>query len=281
MAQRYFSGVALHPGTVVELDATESHHLLHVMRANVGDRICVFDGGPAEFFGQIVGKDRRHVRVEVLECSRNDSEPTRRILVAAPIPKGDRFRFLIEKLTELGAVAYLPLVTQRSVNSMSPALLKKAEQWMIEACKQSLRNRRLQILAPQDISTVLARPGIGDRIVACTPRDAQECFPQAPPDSDSGHFSAESGDIPGSGGDRDLPDFDLLLLVGPEGGLTPEELAAASGHGFRPLVIGPHVLRIETASMAGLAVLLEESRLAADRPLRQDVRLESSERLGS
>jgi 16S rRNA (uracil1498-N3)-methyltransferase len=267
MAERFYSEVPVAVGQVVSLDELQSHHLLHVMRASVGTQVQVFDGGPDAYLAQIVGKDRRTVRVEVLEVVPvAASLATPRVLVAAPVPKGDRFRFLVEKLTEMGADAYQPLLTHRSVNALTPSLVKKAEQWGIEACKQAGRNRLLQILPAAGLDEVLAAVrAVPQRWVACTPSDlpvvkaagtevvcgageARECGSGASAVRAVGQAAAGLS-------------YDVAVVVGPEGGLTPEELERLASEGWRPVQVGPHVLRIETAAVAVLAGILTGARL--------------------
>jgi 16S rRNA (uracil1498-N3)-methyltransferase len=261
MAERFYSEKPVSVGQVVALDDLQSHHLLHVMRAAVGDQVQVFDGSPQAFTAQVAAKDRRTVRLEILApVPVASSWDIPAVLVAAPVPKGDRFRFLIEKLTEMGTVAYQPLLTQRSVNPLTPGVAKKAEQWVIEACKQSGRNGLLQIRpAAQLVDVMSACRSLSERIVACTPDDHQRAVDAAnsrptaaeacqPPASSAGGCGVDSG-----AGAASLPRLDTAIVVGPEGGLTAGELGSLVGEGWRPLQIGPHVLRIETAAVAILA----------------------------
>lgn len=261
MAERFYSEKPVSVGQIVALDDLQSHHLLHVMRAAIGDQVQVFDGSPQAFTAQVAAKDRRTVRLEVVAAvpvAASCDVPA--VVVAAPVPKGDRFRFLIEKLTEMGTVAYQPLLTQRSVNPLTPSVSKKAEQWVIEACKQSGRNELLQIRpAAQLVDVIAAYRSLPERIVACTPDDHQRAVdaakipPEAPegcqpPAGSAGGCGVESG-----AGELSFRRPDTVIVVGPEGGLTAGELASLAGEGWRPLQIGPHVLRIETAAVAILA----------------------------
>lgn len=270
MAERFYSEKPVAIGQIVALDDLQSHHLLHVMRAVVGDQVQVFDGSPQAFTAQVAAKDRRTVRLKILAAlpAEGLSEPrtdTPAVLVAAPVPKGDRFRFLIEKLTEMGAVAYQPLLTQRSVNPLTPSLLRKADQWGIEACKQSGRNRLLQILPAAGLVDVIAAvQSIPERILACTPADLQRAAaaPASSAWAADGYQRAGDGQpegvARGSGGDSvachaSLSGIAMAIVVGPEGGFSPSEWKSLAGHGWRPLQIGPNVLRIETAAVAILA----------------------------
>jgi 16S rRNA (uracil1498-N3)-methyltransferase len=146
--------------------------------------------------------------------------------VAAPLPKGDRAHFLLEKLTELGVTSFIPLRTRRSVVHPGEGKRDKLERIVIEASKQCGRNRLLEIeplvdwgiyCSQQDLPAVrwLAHRGGTDRLEA-GPRDT-------------------------------------VLAVGPEGGFTDEEIEAARQNGWSLVDLGPTTLRVETAAMALVA----------------------------
>jgi len=261
MSERFYSEHPVSVGEIVALDDLQSHHLLHVMRAGVGDLVQVFDGGPHAFGARVASKDRRTVRLEILaELPLGTSPHAAAVLVAAPPPKGDRFRFLIEKLTEMGATTYQPILTQRSVNPLTPSLLKKAQQWVIEACKQSGRNRLLTIQPVADLTAVVAAlASVPERIAACVPGDLGRATVPAPPDQSRPPCPAAGGEAGGS--QPPLQTTDVAIVVGPEGGLTPQELDLLASSGWRSIQIGPHVLRIETAAVAVLASFWGRSQL--------------------
>lgn len=286
MAERFFSHVPLELGCDIELDANQSHHLLHVMRAKVGDAIVLFDGSPRSFHGRVLSTGRRSVRVMVDREAAAAPQP-HSIGVASAVPKGDRVRFLVEKVTELGGGAFLPLQTARTANPWSGSLQKKAEQWTVEACKQALRNEPLAILAPCGLEVFLSQYSRGATLwIACTPEDSQRLRAEAGGGPQlEGADSGDAGetDDPGPFGRAyglDLPEilerpesgdtFDMpatfkvhapkqWVMIGPEGGWTPAELDLAACYGARPLSLPPYVLRIETAAIASLVRLSQAS----------------------
>jgi 16S rRNA (uracil1498-N3)-methyltransferase len=146
---------------------------------------------------------------------------------AVPLPKGDRAQFLLEKLTELGVMRFVPLQTARSVVHPRETKLEKLERYVIEASKQCGRNRLLQVGPLTAWADYCRRPDLpvlrllGDRHGAAWPGPA--------------------------GGD-------VVFAVGPEGGLTDEEVAMATTAGWRLVGLGPRTLRVETAALA-LAVI--------------------------
>ncbi len=253
MPDRFFSHSPLELGRLVELDQQQSHHILHVLRAELGDEACLFDGSPDEFLARVQGKDRRTVRLEVVARVERSAPVIDRVLVAAPVPKGDRFRYLIEKLTEIGVSAYLPILTKRAVNPLTPSLQQKIEQWVIEACKQCGRNQLLTALEPLRLPDFLRfSERVPERYVACTPADFANV---AAPVGSEWTGDPQRGELRLADISTEL-NFARALLVGPEGGFTSDELGEIHGRGWHPQVLGPFILRMETAAIAGAAVLV-------------------------
>src|SRR5256885_12162754 len=102
MAERFYVSSPLAPGAV-ELDGPEAHHLAVVCRVRPGDAVCLFNGDGREYPASVVEAGKRRVSLEVTAAEAPARELGFRLEVAAPLPKGDRAQFLLEKLTELGA----------------------------------------------------------------------------------------------------------------------------------------------------------------------------------
>src|SRR5436309_2835197 len=144
MSERFYLNLPLHPG-VVELTGAEAHHLAAVRRLRPGDAVCLFNGDGREYPAEVVEVGRRHVALRVLRADAPPHERPSRLEVAAPLPKGDRAQFLVEKLTELGVTSLVPLRTSRSVVHPGDAKREKLERYVIEASKQCGRNVLLEI----------------------------------------------------------------------------------------------------------------------------------------
>src|SRR4051794_40523051 len=114
MADRYFVDQPLGPG-LVELDGPEAHHLATVCRLRPGDAVVLFNGEGPQYPAVVKAVARRSVTLEVGAAETPSRERPFRLEVAAPLPKGERADFLIEKLTELGVTAFTPLHTARTV----------------------------------------------------------------------------------------------------------------------------------------------------------------------
>src|SRR5262245_28198643 len=108
MADRFYVNCPLAPGPVV-VSGPEAHHLAAVCRVRPGDAVCLFNGDGHEYPAEVEAVGRREVVVSVRAIATPAREVGHRVEVAAPLPKGDRAQFLLEKLTELGVTTFVPL----------------------------------------------------------------------------------------------------------------------------------------------------------------------------
>src|SRR5215467_11499455 len=130
MAERFYVNCPLAVGPVV-VHGPEAHHLATVCRVRPGDQVCLFNGDGHEYPAEVVAAGRRDVTLRVLAVDSPHRELPFPLTVAAPLPKGDRAQFLLEKLTELGVTAFVPLRTQRSVVHPGEAKRDKLERYVI------------------------------------------------------------------------------------------------------------------------------------------------------
>lgn len=235
MTPPLFVVACLGAGDLVELTGAEAHHAGTVKRLSVGELALLTDGrgGLAEARVAEVSRDR--VRFEVL-ARRLLPEPQPRFTVVQALPKGERAEIAVELLTELGADEIVPWAAERSVAVWrGEKAARGAEKWRrtaLEAAKQSRRGRIPVVAELAGSAAVAERIAAADRAVLL-------------------HAEADQPlagiELPAAG--------ELLLVVGPEGGLAPAELAAFIECGARPARLGPEVLRTSTAGAAALAVL--------------------------
>ena len=222
MAERYYVNGLLAPGPVV-LTGAEAHHLAVVCRLRPGDHVVLFNGDGRQYPAEVGAVSKRCVTVAVRGVEAPARELGFRLEVAAPLPKGDRAQFLVEKLTELGVTAFVPLRTKRSVIDPSEARRDKLQRTVIEASKQCGRNVLLRVEAPADWEAYCVRGDLPAwRLLA--------------------HPGGEARLAP-AGQDR-------AVAVGPEGGFTDEEVACARAAGWQVIDLGPRILRVETAALA-------------------------------
>ncbi len=202
----------------------EAHHLATVLRARPGDAVSLFNGDGAEYQALVVEVHKKQVTIDVTGRHSPQRELDFRLEVAAPLPKGDRGDFLLEKLTELGVSRFVPLRTERSIVHPREARLDKLERAVIEASKQCGRNVLMEI-GP-----------LTDWAGYC--RDVE-----LPAERLVGHLGSKP--IPAvqrTGG--------IAVAVGPEGGFTDAEVLVAQNAGWITVGLGPRILRVETAALA-------------------------------
>ncbi|MFO7905113.1 MAG: RsmE family RNA methyltransferase [Pirellulaceae bacterium] len=228
MGNRFFAAPPITSDRAT-LTGAEAHHLQHVMRATVGDEITLFDGKGREFSGRIACIGRSEVEVVLTGSQAVSREPVRKTVMGLALPKGNRQRWVIEKLTELGVTRVVPLRTARSVAHPNQGALKKFERFVVEACKQCGRNQLM------DVSTL-----------TCF-----EDFLASAPDSAVKWIADPEGE-PARNGDGD--ETSAYLAIGPEGGFTREECREAEAAGWRAVSLGPRVLRVETAAIVSATV---------------------------
>jgi 16S rRNA (uracil1498-N3)-methyltransferase len=226
------------------LPAGASRHV-QVLRLQPGDALVLFDGRGGQWCAEVVDIGRKAVQARLLGHEAVERELRTPVTLALGMPANERMDALVEKATELGVSAIVPLVCERSVLRLAGERAERRQaHWQavaVAACEQSGRNRVPAIHAPQPL-----RAGL-----AAAPADALRLV-----------LSLADGTRPLRNRLADAaPGRPLWLLSGPEGGLAPAELAAAAAAGFQPTTLGARVLRADTAPLAALAVVaaLEES----------------------
>lgn len=246
---RFFCPLPLAPGMQLELPPAAARHV-QVLRMQPGQTLTLFNGAAptaddkstvtfvgGEFEATIIRMGRSEVLVELGLHRAIEREAQPRVHLAIGMPANERMDWLVEKATELGARSLQPLMTERSVLRLKGERAeKKIGHWRgvaIAACEQSGRNQLPVIHEVCAFGDWLQRPtsGLPNQRLLLTLRENSQAL------------SAQSRTQ------------DLLVLCGPEGGLTPEEEQAALAQGFVPTRLGRSVLRSETAALAALAAL--------------------------
>ncbi len=240
MADRYFSSQPI-SAEQITLEGDEARHLARVMRAQPGDEAVVFDGSGAEFLCEVATVGRNAVQLFIRERREITKELPVHVTLAVSLPKGDRQRWLIEKLTELGAARLQPLRTERSVAQPSANALERLRRGVIEASKQCGRNRLLEISDAADWTSFV-------RDEETTPHPDQPCLVADPSGADP--FATT---ILGRQLDKNTAALQLTIAIGPEGGFSDAELAVAREHGWGIVNLGARILRVETAAVAAMA----------------------------
>lgn len=229
--ERFFLPRPLQLATV-ELDGSEAHHLMHVLRAQVGNRVGLFNGRGDEALAELTGLGKRSAEMRIIETWTTPAE-TREVILATALPKGDRARWLMEKATELGVTRLIPLQTVRSVVEPGQGKLDKLEQAAIAACKQCGRSHLPQVDPLTPLAAVL-------REFAADPPQRITLLADSRAELSLGQLFAS----------LTAPPPMIVALIGPEGGFTDDEVAAASMASATPVRLNSNVLRIETAALA-------------------------------
>ena len=246
---RIYTPGPLAADTNISLTPSGANHVVRVLRLRVGDEIGVFDGDGNEFRATIESVKGSRVIVRIGETVPTENDSSMHITLIQGVSRGERMDWVVQKATELGVVSIVPVITARSVVKLDRAQsAKKQEHWRsiaIGACEQCGRARIPEIATPISLQEYLrAIPddsGNGD-----TPHFASHFEIVLDPTASQSLASMASGN-------GECPHF--RLLIGPEGGLDDDELAAALRAGFISLKLGPRILRTETAAVAAIAVL--------------------------
>lgn len=226
-------------GDLATLCGDEAHHFCRVMRGKINDEIILFDGNGLSFRGKVESAQKNIVSVRIFETILDEIESPLRLTVASALPKGDRQRFLIEKLSELGVARFVPLRLQRSVARTNERTTAKFRRYVIEAAKQCDRNVLMEITEEMTIDKFNSLLGEDGTKLILHPVSLGEVGQTTPKEL------IQNG----------LPEK-IAVLVGPEGSFMDQEIESALQYGFKPMEIGKRILRTETACIAAAALLL-------------------------
>lgn len=231
MSRRFFVDSPI-TGDAAVLTGQEAQHLSKVMRAKVGDELILFDGGGAEFTARVEKIGRAQVDLSIITKCEIDRELPFRLVIGVALPKGDRQRWLVEKLVELGVTELVPLVTARGVAQPIGNALERLQRAVVEASKQCGRNRLMVVGEACTLETFLANASDSNlRLIA---------HPPAIGDAAASWISRAER---------------VVVAIGPEGGFTDQELAIAEQQHWNKVSLGSRVLRTETAAVAIAAVI--------------------------
>ncbi|GAB5412707.1 MAG: 16S rRNA (uracil(1498)-N(3))-methyltransferase [Congregibacter sp.] len=235
---RFFTAETLRSGQRLMLEKEVSRHISKALRMRIGERLYLFDGSGVEARADIVSIDRQGVSVDIGDTHFVDRESPLAITLAVALSRGDRMDTIMQKSTELGVTAIWPFVSERTgVKLDGERLLRKQEHWQkiaISACEQCGRNRIPKLSPVMSYENLLETAKVSESSLRLLlhPEGKAKTLPEV----------CES----------------LLLMVGPEGGFTDGEVVAATYAGFKPFLLGPRILRAETAPLTAIAVAQAE-----------------------
>lgn len=232
---RFYCPLPLSCANIVDLPEKVAHHV-HVLRLQIGDEITLFNGQGGEFLAKISHLSKKQTQVTIESFNDREAEPAYPVTLAQALPEGSKMDWILEKATELGATHIQPLAAQRCVVKLNAERAeKKQAHWqgiLVSAAEQSGRNRIPQLADTISVKTWLAQKTDQPRILL-SPRATQSLAQWT----------------------KDTPPQPVTIMIGPEGGFTPEEETLAEQNGALLLSMGDRILRTETAGLAVLAVL--------------------------
>lgn len=232
---RIFQPIELTINSTIQLDEAATHHVARVLRAKVANYLTLFNGEGGEYQGIITLINKKSVTVEIKKFIDREVESPLELYLAQGISRGEKMDFTIQKAVELGVKKIIPLITERcNVKLDEERREKRLQHWssiIIGACEQSGRNTIPEISVPQAFETFLQTIHADHKLVL-TPHAQTKLSNISIPTKSS-----------------------IVLLIGPEGGLSDKEVQTAVRHQFSPLQLGPRVLRTETAAIAAITAL--------------------------
>jgi len=236
MISRFFCPPPLPELLEYELPAAVAHHADRVLRLRPGDPLVLFDGAGGEVPATLVSLGKKaSARLDTRQPIERES--VLRFTLVQALASGDKMDLIIQKAVELGAVGVIPLAAERSILKLNAERAgKRLAHWrqvLVSACEQCGRNRLPVISGVLSLDDYLdTRAGDVARLVL------------APGDTEGDR--ERLCDLP-------RPSGEVHVLVGPEGGWSEREMAAMLRSGCRPVILGPRILRTETAGLAALA----------------------------
>lgn len=212
------------------LSGEEAKHCAKVLRKKAGDEITITDGAGYFYTARLITSSSESCRFEVIRKSYIHAPSPRIIVAVSPLKHPDRFEWMIEKCTEAGASAFVPVICARSQKTRIKN--ERLTKITISAIKQSLRPWLPQIHSPVKFPELIKNNPQSKRLI---------CTASGPPPA---QWLNEVQDCP-----------EITVMVGPEGDFTEIELQEAQHEGFLPVSLGPHRLRTETAAFAATLLI--------------------------
>ncbi len=233
--RRIYLDTPLAPQQTLTLTRAAFHHLVRVLRCRDGEMLCVFNGDGQDYRGHLQLEGKKSAVIHLVSAQANTCESPLHTTLIQGLSKGERMDIVMQKAVELGVNSIVPVQTDFCAVKLDSARLeKKRQHWqavMIAACEQSGRASIPTLQPVQSLSEALDNTQAEVKWLL-------HPYPQALPQTPRAHNHVTRA----------------ALVVGPEGGLSDEEVALAMAQGFIPKTLGTRILRTETAALAGLAL---------------------------
>ena len=231
---RIYHPEPLQAGSEVALSEDAANHVGRVLRMNAGQAVELFDGSDHTFAAEIVQADKKRVQVKITDSTPDSRESPLHLHLGQVMSRGEKMEFTIQKAVELGVNIITPLFSERcGVKLDAERLAKKIQQWQkiaISACEQCGRNTIPEVRPAMTLEAWCAEQDEGLKL---------NLHPRA---------EHSINTLP-------LPVERVRLLIGPEGGLSADEIAMTAGYDFTDILLGPRVLRTETTALTAITAL--------------------------
>ncbi len=231
---RIYHPAALQPDSDIALSEEAAGHVGRVLRMAPGQMLELFDGTDQTFSAEIIQADKKQVRVKIGAATHDSRESPLFLHLGQVMSRGEKMEFTVQKAVELGVNVITPLFSERcGVKLDGERLAKKIQQWQkiaVAACEQCGRNRLPEIRPAMTLDAWCAEADSGLKL---------NLHPRA---------THSITTLP-SNPER------VRLLIGPEGGLSADEIAMTSKHEFTDILLGPRVLRTETTALTAITAL--------------------------
>ncbi|WP_068782113.1 RsmE family RNA methyltransferase [Paenibacillus sp. GM2] len=247
--QRYFIESEQFGEQQVVITGDDARHIGKVMRSKPGDEFIVSDGVSREALVKIISIEPGEVEAEIVSQLEPAGEPWLQVTIAQSLPKGDKMETVIQKCTEIGAAAFLPFISERTVVQYDMKKEeKRIQRWRKiakEAAEQAHRSTIPAVMASVSWKELLAALADFDLVCLCYEQEDGQGLRGALRPFVAG---LETGNT-----------YRIAVVVGPEGGFSEAEVTAAVEAGAASIGLGRRILRTETAAMAALTCIMYES----------------------
>ena len=238
--RRFFVPIENIKDDEILINGKDVNHIRNVLRLVLGDNVAIFDGKGNRFFAEIISLTRKEVKCKILKCDQFQNESPVGITLGQSILKGTKIDEIVRRSCELGLTNFVPLMSQRCVYKIKQAeLKKKTERWQkvaVEASKQSGRTR-----VPFVSKTINS---IKEFCLYYENSEIKLIFQEDENNIRISELKYGSSLIK-----------KIAILIGPEGGWTESEVKTAIDYGFRPISLGPRILRAETVPIAVISIM--------------------------
>lgn len=238
--QRYFvEDGQINGSWIIITNRDDLYHISKVMRFRVGTKLVCVDGKGHDYLSEITQITKQAVHCKVLKIMPSQGEPKTQLIVAQALPKGERWDWVLQKGTELGVTQFIPFTSERTVVKVHPEkVAKKRERWqriVKEAAEQSGRGIIPEVSRPiswSELLSYLEKTETAWIAYEKGGKSLQSCMQQLSTSNQ------------------------IVLIIGPEGGFSEQEIESAVHAGAIPITLGPRILRTETASLVALSCIL-------------------------